>query len=83
MGKLIGKVTHYYNKISVAIIELVSEIEVGEMVRFWGKKTDFSQRIESLQKNHQNILKAEKGEVVGVKVEQEVEEGDEVYKIEE
>jgi len=50
MGKLIGKVTHYYNKISVAIIELVSEIEVGEMVRFWGKKTDFSQRIESLQK---------------------------------
>ncbi len=83
MGKLIGKVTHYYNKISVAIIELVSEIEVGEMVRFLGKKTDFSQRIESLQKNHQNILKAEKGEVVGVKVEQEVEEGDEVYKIEE
>jgi len=83
MGKLIGKVAHYYNKISVAIIELVSEIEVGEMVRFWGKKTDFSQRIESLQKNHQNILKAEKGEVVGVKVEQEVEEGDEVYKIEE
>ncbi|HOM68184.1 MAG TPA: translation elongation factor-like protein [Candidatus Paceibacterota bacterium] len=83
MGKLIGKVTHYYNKISVAIIELESEIEVGEMVRFWGKKTDFSQRIESLQKNHQNILKAEKGEVVGVKVEQEVEEGDEVYKIEE
>lgn len=83
MGKLIGKVTHYYNKISVAIIELASEIEVGEMVRFWGKKTDFSQRIESLQKNHQNILKAEKGEVVGVKVEQEVEEGDEVYKIEE
>ena len=83
MGKLIGKVTHYYNKISVAIIELVSEIEVGEIVRFWGKKTDFSQRIESLQKNHQNILKAEKGEVVGVKVEQEVEEGDEVYKIEE
>jgi len=83
MGKLIGKVTHYYNKISVAIIELESEIEVGEMVRFWGKKTDFSQRIEFLQKNHQNILKAEKGEVVGVKVEQEVEEGDEVYKIEE
>lgn len=83
MGKLIGKVTHYYNKISVAIIELESEIEVGEMVRFGGKKTDFSQRIESLQKNHQNILKAEKGEVVGVKVEQEVEEGDEVYKIEE
>ena len=83
MGKLIGKVTHYYNKISVAIIELESEIEVGEMVRFWGKKTDFSQRIESLQKNHQNIFKAEKGEVVGVKVEQEVEEGDEVYKIEE
>ena len=34
MGKLIGKVTHYYNKISVAIIELESEIEVGEMVRF-------------------------------------------------
>ncbi len=83
MGKLIGKVTHYYNKISVAIIELVSEIEVGEIVRFWGKKTDFSQRIESLQKNHQNILKAEKCEVVGVKVEQEVEDGDEVYKIEE
>ncbi|OGY39129.1 MAG: hypothetical protein A2418_03045 [Candidatus Brennerbacteria bacterium RIFOXYC1_FULL_41_11] len=79
MAKKIGIVIHVFGKISVAILKLESELKVGDSIQFKGKHTDFTQAIESIQVNHEQIQKAQKGDDVGVKTTQSVEEGDEVF----
>ena len=78
----IGTVTHYYDKISVAIIELDSDLSKGEKIKFTrGGEDMFEQEVESLQIEHEKIDTAKKGDVVGLKVDQEVKEGAEVFKV--
>jgi len=77
--KPIGEVTHYFGGIGVAIVKFNREVKVGETVRFKGAHTDFTQEISSMQYNHKDIESAKKGQEVGIKVEQKVREGDEVY----
>ncbi len=79
--KLIGKIVHYFDKISVAIIELSSVLKVGDRVHIKGHSTDFEQDISSIQIEHEDMKKAKKGDAIGVKVDEKVREGDEVYLI--
>lgn len=78
---LIGKVVHFYNKISVAVLSLNAELSVGEVIHFSGKNTDFTQTVDSLQIEHQSIEKAAAGADVGLKTNQPVHEGDMVYRV--
>jgi len=80
--KLIGKVTHYFSKIGVAVIELFDDLKVGDTIRIkGGVDTDFTQTVESMEMEHQKINEAKKGDSVGLKVAQKVREGYSVYKI--
>jgi len=79
--KLIGKITHYFDKISVAIIELSGVLKVGDRVHIKGHSTDFEQDISSIQIEHEDMKKAKKGDAIGVKVDEKAREGDEVYLI--
>lgn len=80
LGKEIGKVTHFYDKISVAIIDLSDKLAVGESVRVKGHTTDFEQAIDSMEVDHASVEAAKKGDVIGVKVSEKVREGDRVYR---
>lgn len=80
-GKLIGKVTHYFSKIGVAVIELSDTLKVGESIRIVGGETDFEQAVESMETERQKIETAKAGDAVGLKVSQKVREGYKVYKI--
>lgn len=81
-GKLIGKVTHYFDKIGVAVIALEDSLAIGDTIRIvGGKETDFEQKVDSMQVEHKNIEKAKKGDEVGVKVQEKVREGYKVYKL--
>jgi len=80
-GKLIGKVTHYFSKIGVAVIELSDTLKVGETIRIVGGETDFNQVIESMEIEHQKVEIAKAGDSVGLKVSQKVRDGYKVYKI--
>ncbi len=80
-GKLIGRVTHYFGNIEVAVIELSDTLKVGDNIRIVGGETDFNQAVESMEVEHQKVETAKKGESVGLKVEQKVREGYKVYKI--
>jgi len=82
-GKLVGKVTHYFGKIGVAIIELSDGLKTGDNIRITGGDTDFEQTVESIEVEHKKVETAKKGETVGLRVEQKVREGYNVYKIEE
>lgn len=82
MEKLIGRVTHYFNKIGVAVIEITDdEINVGDTIHIKGHTSDFKQVVNSMQVEHKPVEKAKKGESIGMKVDSVVHENDQVYKI--
>ena len=76
----VGQVTHFFSKINVAIIELKAVLSVGDTIAIKGPTTDFEQRIESMQIEHENVQRAEPGQSIGLKVMQRVRETDMVYK---
>ncbi|MCD6385089.1 hypothetical protein J7M23_04855 [Candidatus Sumerlaeota bacterium] len=81
--RLIGHVTHYYNRIGVAAIELVDTLRVGEKIHILGKTTDFIQTVTSMEENHCPIQIAEAGHAVGIRVGERVRKNDKVYIVEE
>lgn len=81
-GKLIGKITHYFSNIGVAVIDLESSLKEGDTIRIaGGENTDFTQTVGSMQIEHEKVNAAKKGDSVGLKVGEKVHEGYKVYKI--
>lgn len=76
----IGRITHFFSKISVAVIELKAPLSVGDTIVVKGPNTDFEQVVDSMQIEHENVQRAEKGQSVGLKVIERVRETDAVYK---
>jgi putative protease len=75
----IGKITHYFSNIGVAVVVLSANIKAGELVHIKGRETDFKQLVESMQINHKELMRAEKGQEIGLKVDSAVKEGDIIY----
>ena len=80
-GKLIGKITHYFGNIGVAVIELSDTLKVGDSIRIVGGETDFTQTVESIEVEHKKVKESKKGDSVGLEVGQKVREGYKVYKL--
>ena len=81
--KLIGKITHYFTNIGVAVLEITDgKLNIGDKIHIKGTLSDFEQEIDSMQVEHENVENAKKGDAIGLKVEQQVKEGDNVYKVE-
>lgn len=81
-GELIGEVTHFYNRIGVAVVNLTGSIEVGDQIHFFGRSTDFRQQVQSMQIEHEPISEAGRGQEVAIKVERRVRNHDKIYKLE-
>ncbi|TSC95115.1 MAG: hypothetical protein CEN87_127 [Parcubacteria group bacterium Licking1014_1] len=81
-GKLIGKITHYFSNIGVAVIDVSDSLEEGDTIRIiGGENTDFTQTVGSMQIEHEKIKTAKKGDSAGLKVNEKVREGYNVYKV--
>jgi putative protease len=78
--KEIGKITHYFSKIGVAVVELSDSISVGDTILIKGAHTEFEQDVASMQIEHESIQTAKKGQSIGLKVKQKVHENDRVFK---
>ena len=81
--KKIGKITHYFSKIGVAVVELEDIVKVGDKIRIKGATTDFTQTVDSMQIEHEQVEEASAGQSIGLKVADKVREGDEVFLVEE
>lgn len=79
--KEIGKITHFFDHLSVGIIELSDTLRVGESIHIKGHTTDFTQGVDSLQIEHVTVSEAKSGDAIGIKVAQKVHPHDKVYKI--
>lgn len=80
-GKLVGKISHYFGNISVAVIDLSDTLKVGDTIRIVGGETDFTQAVSSMEVDHKKVDSAKKGDSVGFKVDQKVRDDYRVYKI--
>ena len=78
----VGKVTHYYGKIGVAIIELSAGLKVGDKIKVESNRTEFEQTVDSMEVDHQPVNAAKGGDVIGMKVREKVSEGATVYQFE-
>ncbi len=78
--KLIGKVSHYYDKIGVAVVKLSAPLKQGDSIRIEGGNRNFSQTVDSMESDREKITVAKKGSEIGIKVSQKTREGYRVYK---
>jgi putative protease len=80
MKKMIGKVIHYYPKISVAAVILEDHIAKGDRIHIRGPHDDLHQSVTSIEIEHMPIEEAGPGQDVGIKVTERVHEGDVVFR---
>ncbi len=75
----VGRVTHFYDKLGVAIVKFDQTVPVGAKVSFKGHTTDLKETIGSMQFDHSDIAEAKPGQEVGIRVSDRVREGDQVF----
>ncbi len=78
----IGKISHYFGKLEVAAVELTQgSLAVGDAIHIKGHTTDLTEKVDSIQIEHDQVSSAKKGESIGINVTDHVREHDVVYKI--
>jgi putative protease len=82
MEEEVGRVTHFFPKIGVAMIEITAgSLKVGEIIHVKGHTSDFTQAVESLRQENLSVPEVKQGVSAGMKVKEHVREGDRVYKV--
>ncbi|HET7200887.1 MAG TPA: hypothetical protein VFI80_08780 [Burkholderiales bacterium] len=77
----VGVVSHYYGHLSVAAVRLEAALSVGQTIRVLGHTSDFRQRVESMQIEHEAVSEALPGDEIGLKVVQHARDNDVVYRV--
>ena len=80
-GVLLGRVEDYFAHVGVIALTLQAPLSVGDMVRLKGHTTDITQKVESIQINHQPVQSASAKDAVGIRVADRARKGDAIYKI--
>ena len=76
----VGRVSHYFGHINVAVVEVTDTISVGDKIAIKGPTTDIEQTIDSMEIEHAKVEQATVGQSIGMKVQGRVREHDTVYK---
>ena len=78
----IGYVSKYFGQISVAAIEITAgKLNVGDTIKVKGHTTDLTEKVQSMQIEHETVENAKKGDSIGIKVTDNVRRKDKVFKI--
>jgi hypothetical protein len=77
----VASVTHYFGHLSVAAVRMESgSLRVGDMIHVVGRTSDFRQRVDSMQVEHEPVVEVRAGQEFGLKVTAHAREHDIVYK---
>ena len=77
----VGRITHFYSKANVAVIELSAPLKKGDKIVIRGSTTNIEQTVDSMEIEHKQIADGKAGQNVGMKVAGRVRENDIVYKV--
>ena len=76
----IGKITHYYNHLHVAIVNITGgELHIGDMIHVEGHTSNFMQKLCSMELEHESTDVAKPGDNVGIVIDEYARENDSVY----
>jgi len=73
--KPIAEITHYFDKIGVAVLAIKGKLKVGDKIKIKGGEVEFEQVIDSMQIDKDQVKAVKKGDDVGMKVDQKVRPG--------
>lgn len=80
--QLVGMVTHYFKGPSVAVVKVTEgELAVGDEIHVLGHTSDFTEKISSMEVEHQKVETAKAGEEVAIQVVARARPHDQVFKI--
>ena len=77
----IGKVTHFYGHLCVAVLQLNENLKLGDKIHIFGHTTDFVQRVTSIEVEHHPVVWVKPGDQVAIKVIGPVRDHDIVYRV--
>jgi putative protease len=78
----VAVIVKFFAKASVAALEVTNgTIKIGDVLKYKGHTTDFTEEITSMEIDNQAVVEAKVGDLVGVKVKERVRENDKVYKV--
>ena len=78
----VGMVTHYFSRIKVIVVKMTgARLKAGDKIHLVGKKTNFFQKVDSMQVESVDVREAKKGQLIGLKVRKEPRIGDKVFKV--
>jgi putative protease len=81
-GDQVGVVVNFYAKPSVAAIKVTSgSIKKGDLLKYKGHTTDFTEEVAGIEINNQLVEEAKANDLIGIKVKERVRENDKVYKV--
>ncbi len=78
----IGTVTHYYTHLQVAGVVITDgELHKGDTIHITGHTSDFEQKVESMEIDHESVDVAKAGDQIGLTVIEHAREHDTVYMV--
>lgn len=77
----VGVVMHFFDRVSVAAIELSGSLATGDTIHIKGNTTDVTCTVDSMQIEHDSVKKAKKGDSIGIRIEGKAREHDKVFKV--
>jgi hypothetical protein len=80
--KEIGIITHWFDKIGVAVIKLTDTLSVGDKIKIKRGNEEFEDTVASMQIDHKEVSSAQKDDEAALKLSNKAHEGSKVYKIE-
>ena len=75
----IGKITHWYDKISVAVIKLDQALQIGDKIKIKHGDQEFEDTVTSMELNHQPVQSGKKGQEIAIKLAQKAGENSEIF----
>ena len=79
----VGVVVNYYAKAKVAEIKLFDSIKIGNKIIIEGVTTFIEQSVDSMESHHKKLTHANKGDLVGVMVNERVRINDKIFVVKE
>ncbi len=82
MEERIGSVIKYFDKTSIAAVKLeFGELTVGDTIRIKGNESDFTQKVEEMEFDHQPVQRAIRGQFTGIRLSRPAKPFDLVYRV--
>ncbi len=79
--ELVGKLTHYFDKIQVGVIELTGRLTEGDKISIEKDGEAFEQKVSSMQIDRKPVEEAKAGDAIGMKLTQPAKENSQVFKV--